>query len=108
MLVNGSEGIGTGYSSFVPNYDVREIVANLQRMLDDVEPVAMAPSYKGFSGKILQVDEHKYMSFGTIARLDDTHLEITELPVRIWTQAYKEKVLESMLHGSEKIESFIT
>ena len=41
VLVNGSEGIGTGYSSMVPNYDVREIVANLRRMLREEEPVDM-------------------------------------------------------------------
>lgn len=26
VLVNGAEGIGTGWSTFVPNYDPREII----------------------------------------------------------------------------------
>ena len=31
VLVNGAEGIGTGWSSSVPNYNPRDIVANLVR-----------------------------------------------------------------------------
>lgn len=34
-------------------------------------------------------------------------MEITELPIRRWTQDYKEQVLEVLLHGSEKVEPFI-
>ena len=65
-------------------------------MLNDCDPIAMAPSYKDFTGEILQVNG-KLVSFGRIARLEETHLEITEVTVRTWTQKYKEKVLETML-----------
>ena len=41
VLVNGSDGIGTGYSTSVPNYDPREIVANLKRMMNGMEPTEM-------------------------------------------------------------------
>ena len=45
---------------------------------------------------------------GEIALLDDTTVEITELPIKSWTQAYKESVLEPMLNGSEKVPAVIT
>ena len=35
-------------------------------------------------------------------------VEITELPIGTWTQAYKETVLEPMLHGTEKTPAIIT
>jgi len=35
VLVNGSEGIGTGWSTFVPNYNPRDIIENVQRLLND-------------------------------------------------------------------------
>jgi len=35
VLVNGSEGIGTGWSTYIPNYNPRDIVANLRRLLND-------------------------------------------------------------------------
>jgi len=41
VLVNGSEGIGTGYSTFVPNYNPREIVSNLKRLINGLEPTEM-------------------------------------------------------------------
>lgn len=41
VLVNGAEGIGTGWSSKIPNYDVREIVNNIRKMLDGEEPQPM-------------------------------------------------------------------
>ena len=44
VLVNGCEGIGTGYSTFVPNYNPREIVANLKRMIAGMEPTEMVCS----------------------------------------------------------------
>ena len=46
VLVNGSEGIGTGYSTYVPNFNPREIVANLKRLMSDMEPTAMVCSLK--------------------------------------------------------------
>lgn len=30
VLVNGAEGIGTGWSTYVPNYNPREIAENLK------------------------------------------------------------------------------
>ncbi len=41
ILVNGAEGIGTGYSTFVPNYNPREIIANLKRLINGLEPTDM-------------------------------------------------------------------
>lgn len=34
VLVNGAEGIGIGWSIKFSNYDVREIIVNIKRMLD--------------------------------------------------------------------------
>lgn len=48
VLVNGSEGIGTGWSSYVPNYNPRELVANVKRLLNGEPMQPMDPWYKGF------------------------------------------------------------
>ena len=37
VLVNGAEGIGTGYSTKIPNYDIREVVENTKRMINEEE-----------------------------------------------------------------------
>ena len=48
VLVNGSEGIGTGWSTFVPNYNPRDIVSNIHRLLDGEPVEPMDPWYKRF------------------------------------------------------------
>ena len=39
VLVNGAEGIGTGWSTKVPNYNPRDIVQNIRRLIK-AEPQA--------------------------------------------------------------------
>ena len=52
VLVNGAEGIGTGWSSSVPNYNPREIVANLRRLMADEPQQPMHPWYRGYTGQV--------------------------------------------------------
>uniref|UniRef100_A0A8C9UBH7 DNA topoisomerase 2 n=1 Tax=Scleropages formosus TaxID=113540 RepID=A0A8C9UBH7_SCLFO len=108
VLVNGADGIGTGWSSRIPNYDVREIVSNIHRMLNGEDPLPMLPNYKDFKGTIEEMVTNQYMISGEVAILDSTTIEISELPVKTWTQTYKENVLEVMLNGTEKVPPFIT
>lgn len=105
VLVNGSEGIGTGWSSFVPNYNPREIVANLRRLLAGQEMEPMHPWYKGFKGSIecsaTKDSGFTYTITGAIDQIDETTIKISELPVRKWTQDYKE-FLDVMMTPSDK------
>jgi DNA topoisomerase-2 len=120
VLVNGSDGIGTGWSSFIPNFNPSDIVANLRRKLDGEEMEPIHPWYRGFrvrspstcseelpltdsrsQGTIEKDAKEGYKCTGTIQRIDDSTVEITELPIRTWTQNYKE-MLESWVAGSDK------
>ena len=104
VLVNGAEGIGTGWSVKIPNYSVRDLIENLRRMLRKEEPLNMTPFYKNFLGTIEKVDETRFLMSGEITILDrdskgDYSVEINELPIGVWTQVYKESVLELFLNG---------
>uniref|UniRef100_A0AAQ5ZV92 DNA topoisomerase 2 n=1 Tax=Amphiprion ocellaris TaxID=80972 RepID=A0AAQ5ZV92_AMPOC len=107
VLVNGAEGIGTGWACKIPNYDPREIVNNINRMLNHQEPMPMLPSYKNFKGVIHELGQNQYLVSGEVSVIDKNTVEITELPVRTWTQAYKESVLEPMLQGTDKTPALI-
>lgn len=61
-------------------------------MLGGDEPQTMTPWFKGFRGTIELLDHQRYVMNGEISEISDTKLEITELPVRTWTQTYKEQV----------------
>jgi len=52
VLINGSEGIGTGFSTKIPCHDPEIIVKNLKKMMDNKEMIPMKPWYRGFQGKI--------------------------------------------------------
>ena len=47
------------------------------------------------------------MTSGEIAVIGENTVEITELPIGVWTQNYKETVLETYLHGLEKMQPVI-
>ncbi|KAF8016195.1 hypothetical protein BT93_H1646 [Corymbia citriodora subsp. variegata] len=104
VLVNGSEGIGTGWSSYIPNYNPRDIIANLRRLLNGEMMEPMDPWYRGFRGTIEKTATKEagisYTVCGIIEEVNDTTLRITELPVRRWTQDYRE-FLESLSTGEK-------
>jgi DNA topoisomerase-2 len=52
VLVNGADGIGTGWSTNVANYNPRDIIDNLRRYIAGEEMEEMAPFYSGFSGEV--------------------------------------------------------
>ncbi|CAI2189641.1 7136_t:CDS:2, partial [Funneliformis geosporum] len=107
LLVNGSEGIGTGWSSYIPNYNPRDIVDNLTRLIDGEELKPMHPWYRGFQGEIDYTSKDKYKVRGKFELVENkSEVRITELPVRVWTQNYKEQ-LEQWIAGTDKIPAWI-
>jgi DNA topoisomerase II len=59
VLINGAEGIGTGWSTSIPNYNPLDIAVNVRRMLAGDDPEEMAPWYRGFTGEIKEVPPAK-------------------------------------------------
>ncbi|XP_077279130.1 DNA topoisomerase 2 [Temnothorax americanus] len=108
ILVNGADGIGTGWMTKIPNYNPREIIENIHRMMDGADPKPMIPYYKNFKGVVESCGDYRYVISGEISIIGPDKVEITELPIGTWTQAYKETVLEPMLHGTDKTPAIIT
>ena len=75
VLINGMNGIGTGFSSHVPQYSVEEVTKNIKRKINKEEYDEMNPSYKGFTGKIIKIDEKTYLSKGIYRVVDDQTIE---------------------------------
>ncbi len=108
ILVNGADGIGTGWSSSIPNYSPEDIVDNLKRRMngsskEDMQP--MKPWFRGWQGEVEDIGGDRYKFSGAIRQTGDNEVEITELPVRIWTQDFKDR-LEDIIKA-EKVPSFI-
>lgn len=114
VAVNGADGIGVGYSTTVPNYNPREIIANVRRFLRGEEFEPMTPWYRGFKGTVKPVLDSdgsatgKFDVCGVAAKRGRTRLEITELPVRRWTQDYKDWLLEQLPVSGKEHKATIT
>lgn len=103
-LVNGSEGIGTGWSSSIPNYNPHDIIRNLREKLNGDALSPLVPWYRGFKGHIIEKssgkasDNQTFTVQGLYELKDESTLVISELPVKSWTQTYKQ-FLESLLEA---------
>ena len=62
----------------------------------------MVTPYRGYTGQVVPTERGSYQCYGTLSKLDETTLHISELPLRKWTQDYKETVLEPLLQGDGK------
>jgi len=89
VLVNGTEGIGTGFSCYVPPFNPDDIKENIKRILGGEEVIPMKPWFRGFRGKVFKDDGGLWITEGTY-RDTGSRLKVTELPPGRWTQDYKE------------------
>jgi DNA topoisomerase-2 len=89
VLVNGTEGIGTGFSCYVPPFNPDDIKSNIERMIVGEELVEMKPWFRGFKGKVFKDDAGLWITEG-VWRDTGSRLKVTELPPGRWTQDYKE------------------
>ncbi|GMF09171.1 unnamed protein product [Phytophthora lilii] len=113
LLVNGAEGIGTGWSSSIPCHHPVLVIDNLLKLLDaeeagddlsKVELAPMTPWAKGFSGDIRQTGKHSFVSRGNVEQVNTSTLRVTELPVGKWVEDYKKFLWD--LVGKKAIRSF--
>jgi DNA topoisomerase-2 len=97
LLVNGSEGIGTGYNTKVPCFNPRDLIAYIRaRLLNPgAAPLdaAFIPFYEGFNGTVeTTAKPATFLIKGTYVRnttAADT-ITVTELPAGMWTQTFKD------------------
>lgn len=104
ILINGCEGIGTGFSTFIPNYNIIDIIEWLENKLKSKQnKVELKPYYNNFKGNIIKYDDNTFISEG-IVTIDDkkNELTISELPIKMWTNDYKE-FLETLMDSKSSL-----
>lgn len=89
ILVNGADGIGTGWSTSIPHYNPLSIIKILKKKLENPkQKYSIIPDYKGFNGEI-NYDKEKniYITKGIYSKTKKGVI-ISELPINIWTEDY--------------------
>jgi DNA topoisomerase-2 len=109
ILVNGVvAGIGTGWSSTVPCFNPLDLIAGIKVWIendgevliedpdDETNVVSMFPEftpwYRGFKGDIEKSSESRYVTYGIVMEGKRNTVEVTELPIGMWTDKFKDFV----------------
>jgi len=129
ILVNGGIGIGTGYSTNIPQFNPQTIIdiyLNIINKIDtdngkiltieDIEKCStiineidineLIPYYLGFKGDIDKNEKGNYYSKGIYNWINNSTIEITELPIGTWTENYKEYLEELIINNNKYLKSF--
>jgi DNA topoisomerase-2 len=91
ILVNGSSGIGTGWSTNVPLYNPKDLIKAIKNLMNKKPVNELRPWYRGFTGKIYKLNDRTFESnvSNTLTREDKCTVRITELPIGRWTDNYQ-------------------
>ena len=100
ILVNGCEGIGTGWRSQLPCFNPHEIIKSIKSKLKGNGFISLQPWYKGYQGEIVENKDNKghYTVTGQY-HWDENNPKkviITEIPIKKWTEDYKYFLQELM------------
>jgi DNA topoisomerase-2 len=108
ILVNGCEGIGTGWSSSIPAYNPIDII-NCVKIWINEEKVKntntnivfsslpeITPWYRGFKGEIKEIEYGKFITYGICDRSDDMkdRVVVNEVPIGMSIQSFSDKLKE--------------
>ena len=96
ILVNGSKGIGTGFSTTIPCYKPLDLLMNIRNLLKGKAITKLVPWYNNFNGKIIKTDTYTYDCIGVYNIINSNSLIITEIPIEVWIESYF-NFLESMV-----------
>ena len=100
LLVNGSRGIGTGYSTYIPPCDPKVIKKKLIAKMTAGHPLRsdpqLVPYFEGFKGT--------YTAEGVVGvyRKEKEDFVVTELPPGTWTADYREWLEKELAEGRIK------
>lgn len=101
LLVNGARGIGTGYSTYIPPCNPKQLKSMLVRWLTGETEALNDPLpiyFEGFKGRIEGGDS----ASGTWTKGKNGDCTVTELPPGTWTADYREWLEKELAEGRIK------
>lgn len=105
LAINGSRGIGTGFSQNVLCHSPKQCIQYLKNKLQNQSELNatfdFVPYYEGFMGTIskLEKDSKRFLFKGVYEIVNNTTIRVTELPIGYWTENFKE-LLEELSSSS--------
>lgn len=105
LLINGCRGIGTGYSTFIPQYNPAVLKQCIVEWLHSGKGLdrELVPWVNKFKGTIVKADPSTFVVKG-LWKVEKDTITITELPIGTWTSDFREQ-LEKLL-ASDVLKDF--
>jgi DNA topoisomerase-2 len=99
ILINGARGIGTGYSTYIPQCDpkvIKKMLLNKLKNGIELDTEKLVPYFEGFKGT--------YSDEGAVGvfKKDKDEYVVTELPPGTWTADYREWLEKELAEGRIK------
>lgn len=105
VLINGANGIGTGWSTDVCKYNIIDIIEYIEKILNNKKPKKnIEPYYRGFKG-VIEKQDKRYVTYGKFERIKGNKLIISELPIGLWNNDFYE-ILDKLI-DEKKINDYI-
>lgn len=90
VLLNGVEGIGTGWSSTVPKFKIEDLIEYIINKINNKRNnIELNPYYEKFTGEVYYDKEtDNCITKGILERVNTSTVLIKELPVNVWNDNY--------------------
>jgi DNA topoisomerase-2 len=107
ILVNGADGIGTGFSTKVCSHRLQDVCNAMIDRMNGKQFPKLQPYFRGFQGRIIDLGNGSYETLGLYKIVPETNtIHILELPIGVWTDKYT-KFLEDKISNQKK-KKYIT
>ena len=93
LLINGSEGIATGFAQKILPRNPKNIIKYIEQKLTNKTPDVslLKPWFRGFKGTVEATEnKNQYIINGVIEKISLTKLKITEIPLQYSLTSYTE------------------
>lgn len=105
VLINGANGMGTGFATNIMTYnpeDLRKYL--LDKLKKGKSDVKLVPWFRGFAGTVERLPTGQVLITGKVEKVTSTKVVVTELPIGVYQDAYKEVLFD--LQDSGYIKDF--
>lgn len=90
LLVNGADGIGTGFACKILNYNPKDLKRYVKAKVEGKKsPKVPDPWWDGFNGTVERLPFNRVKISGVLKVVNTTTIEITELPIGTFLETYK-------------------
>ena len=99
LLINGARGIGTGYSTYIPQCNpkvIKDIIVDHLKNNTSLSAKTITPYFEGFKGTYTEEGV-----MGAFKKVKDEYV-VTELPPGTWTADYREWLEKELAEGRIK------